>query len=169
MSITATYLRSAADELDELRNERTGIDKVLELTRLHLDTERAAHAETKRKLADAQAWMDQHNPADCDKSPLLATLAETKRELEEMRAWMSAELNALARERDEARERLRFSEAHDRVVSRHLATAVEALEGTAGVDCYATIRIKLRCFPHDLCSSCRARKALAAIRGTEGK
>lgn len=50
-----------------------------------------------------------------------------------------------------------------------LGQALEALEGTAGVDCYATIRIKLRCFPHDLCSSCRARKALAAIRGTEVK
>ena len=34
------------------------------------------------------------------------------------------------------------------------------LESTAGVECYGTLRTKLRCFPNDRCSSCRARMAL---------
>ena len=34
------------------------------------------------------------------------------------------------------------------------------LESTAGVECYGTLRTKLRCFPSDRCSSCRARMAL---------
>ena len=35
------------------------------------------------------------------------------------------------------------------------------LESTAGVECYGTLRMKLRCFPNDRCSSCRARMALS--------
>lgn len=38
------------------------------------------------------------------------------------------------------------------------------LESTAGVECYGTLRTKLRCFPNDRCSSCRARMALGSFR-----
>ena len=52
---------------------------------------------------------------------------------------------------------------------RLLAT-VDALRwvlgATAEVPCYGRLRTKLRCFPSDMCSSCRARRALGRDVGS---
>jgi hypothetical protein len=48
-----------------------------------------------------------------------------------------------------------------RAAREYIAHLRGVLESTAGVECYATLRTKLRCFPNDRCSSCRARMALS--------
>ena len=83
-------------------------------------------------------------------------------------------VSGLRRERDRlydqaASDTIAAGRLRDRiaVLERDLAAAREyvghlrgVLESTAGVECYGTLRTKLRCFPNDRCSSCRARMAL---------
>jgi hypothetical protein len=44
----------------------------------------------------------------------------------------------------------------------------QALTSTAEVPCYGQLRTKLRCFPNDMCSSCRARAVLSSTEPKSG-